>query len=622
MQLASSCQRWNNLPKQKDQKRSNCFGVIAELMHRDEDAKDPVIPLMTWLALEPNVGVTTLSGFIDYPEFLITQGGMASEEHILIRHEMVPRILRLWASNEDPGWVDHAVRFSYFAQVPKAAELYIDGLLEGLRGRRLKMTDDWKSTRSQLKHQFKNHPGVLRRMHRIGIHFGDEEAVAAMEHEALDTKLDLGRRIEAIQDLSLARLPGSVNALIDLATSNSSPEIKREALRALSVFDSDRVPSAFLAQWPKLPADLRTEVVGLLSSRKGWAKAMVDGMTKGTPAKQDLTENDVRRILKLGDDELAKKVEKVWGKLRAQTPEKVEALLEKFRKQLAEMPADRKAGLAVFEKNCMVCHKLNGKGHEVGPDLTGANRKDVEYLLVNIIDPNRVVGKDYYTATVVDKSGRSLSGLLAEDTPQRVVLKGENAKLTVIPRGDIDAFQLEERSLMPEGLPEKMTEKDFRDLMAFLLEEPYLTRGLIAGPFKMALDFAGPIEKAADPLKADGVKWKPFELGPAGTIDMEKLGVLAPPTDSTAYVYFDLAAPRPMKAELVLAAKEDVKVWLNGKEVYKRNWAVEPRRLAVELKEGTNQLLIKVHNIYGPSWLRPRIADPERVVELRALKGK
>src|SRR5262249_15451087 len=151
-------------------------------------------------------------------------------------------------------------------------------------------------------------------------------------------------------------------------------------------------------------------------------------------------------------------------------------------------------------------------------------------------------GKDYFTATVVDKSGRSLSGLLAEDTPQRVALKGENAKLTVIPRAEIDAFQVEERSLMPEGLPEKMSEKDFRDLIAYLMEEPFLTRGLITGPFKMALDHRGPIEFAADPLKTEGVKWKPFAVGPAGTIDMEKLGVLAPPTDSTAYVYFEVMA--------------------------------------------------------------------------------
>src|SRR5262249_28066729 len=155
---------------------------------------------------------------------------------------------------------------------------------------------------------------------------------------------------------------------------------------------------------------------------------------------QDLSENDARRMLAFKDAALTKRVEQVWGKLREQTPELVEQQLAKFRKQLAELPGDRALGQAVFEKNCMVCHKLAGKGHDVGPDLTGANRRDLEYLLVNILDPNRVVGRDYYSAVVFDKSGRVHTGLLAEDTPQRIVLKGENAKLTVIPRSDIEEF--------------------------------------------------------------------------------------------------------------------------------------------------------------------------------------
>src|SRR5207237_7877788 len=105
--------------------------------------------------------------------------------------------------------------------------------------------------------------------------------------------------------------------------------------------------------------------------------------------------------------------------------EKLEQQLAKFRRQLAELPSDRKAGQAVFEKNCMVCHRLFGQGYEVGPDLTGANRRDSEYLLIKILDPNRVVGKDYYRTVVFDKSGRLHTGLLAENTPQRLALKGQ-----------------------------------------------------------------------------------------------------------------------------------------------------------------------------------------------------
>ena len=376
-----------------------------------------------------------------------------------------------------------------------------------------------------------------------------------------------------------------------------------------------------LIQWPNLSTELRKETIVLLSSRKSWAGRLLDAVQKGTLDRKDLTENDVRRILAFKDKSLVDRIEKTWGKLRDQTPEKVEHQLHKFRQQLADLPADRSAGRAVFEKNCMICHRLFGKGNDVGPDLTGANRRDPEYLLVNIIDPNRVVGKDYYRAVVFDKSGRMHTGLLAESTPQRITLKSENSKLEVIPRSEIDDFKIEEKSLMPEGLPETMTETHFRDLIAYLLEEPFLNRGLIAGPFKMALDSAGPIEKAADPLHTDGVVWKPFELGPAGIIDMEKLKVLAPPTDSTAYVYFEVRAPRDVKTSLEVAADEDVKAWLNGKEVLRRMRSFEPQRITLDLKQGTNKLLFKVHNIYGPSWLRARLSDSERVLDVARLRS-
>ena len=413
--------------------------------------------------------------------------------------------------------------------------------------------------------------------------------------------------------------PGSINLGLG-ETDFPTPEVvRREAIRSLARFESTAIPPAVLAHWPKLPSDLRKDVVVLLCGRKAWADQLLDAMSRGALHRDDLNENDVRRILAFRDAALSAKLEKVWGKLRPQTPEKIEQQIRKFRAQLADLPADRVVGRAVFEKNCMICHKLFGKGNEVGPDLTGANRRDPEYLLINIIDPNRVVGKDYYRAVVFDKSGRLHTGLVAENTPQRIVLKSENSKLEVIPRSDIEDFKIEEKSLMPEGLPETMTEAQFRDVIAYLMEEPFLTRGLIAGPFKMALDSPGPIEKAADPLHTERVTWKPFEVGPAGTIDMEKLKVLAPPTDSTAYVYFEIKSPRDMKTTLEVAADEDVKAWLNGKEVLRRMRSFEPQRLTLELKQGANKLLFKVHNIYGPSWLRARLSDPERALDIARL---
>jgi putative heme-binding domain-containing protein len=582
--------------------------LLEALMLRSEDAGDPTIPLMTWIAYEPLV-VKNQEAILPWLEEHVAK-------YAIVRDQIVPRVLRRLVATGKAFDLESAVGLLTRLKDVRALGSGLDGLLEALRGRRLDAPKNWSDLAKHAATFTADVETVNRRIQRLGAHFGAADAVAFFEKEAASAADD-ARRVESIQALGLARLPSSVDPLLRLTCGSASGNVKREALRALAGYDSEKISAALLTDWSKQPADLRTEVVGMLCGRKMWASALIDALKKGTITKQDLSENDVRRILAHNDAELTKKVESVWGKLRERTPEKVEEAIVKLRNQLGEHPGDRKAGRAVFEKNCMVCHKLRGEGHEVGPDLTGANRRDIEYLLINIIDPNRVVGRDYYTATVVDKSGRSLSGLLAEDTPEKVVLKGENAKLTVIPRAEIEAFQVEERSLMPEGLPEKMSEKDFRDLISYLMEDQYLTRGLITGPYKMALDGSGPIEEATDPLKTPDVKWKPFEVGVSGVMDMEKLKVQAPPTDSTAYVYFEVAAPRAMKTSLELAAREDIKVWVNGKAIHRRTGSYEPHRVPVELKEGTNRLMFKVHNIYGTSWLWARLIDPERALEVK-----
>jgi putative membrane-bound dehydrogenase-like protein len=611
MQLASSCLRWQAAG-------NNCLTILWHLILRHNDAKDPIIPLMDWLALQNEINREA------QPQILSTLlvDAEAKQKGVpLVRDYLLPRAFRMVASRPDRAGLHEAIQSLMASPVARDLQHCLDGILEALQGRRVAPPPSWEDLRTHCDTLFRDNAEVQRRLQQLGVHFGDKEAVAAMEREVLDARRPLAVRVQAVQNLELARLPDSVAPLLTLSVGNTPTELRRAALRALAAFSSDKVPPAVLGQWPKLPQDLRKDVIVLLTGQKAWAGKLLDALGKGTLDRKDLTENDVRRILELRDVALSKKLEQTWGTLRAQTPEKVELLLRKFRQQLTDLPADRKAGRAVFEKNCMVCHRLFGQGNDVGPDLTGANRRDLEYLLVNIIDPNRVVGRDYYRAVVLDKSGRVHTGLLAENTPQRITLKSENSKLTVIPWTDIDEFKIEEKSLMPEGLPEAMTEAQFRDLIAYLMEEPFLTCGLIAGPFKTALDAPLPIETTADPLYTPGVKWKSFEVGPAGVIDMDRLGVLAPPTDSTAYVYFEIESPADRKAQLEVAADEDVKAWLNGKECLRRMRSFEPQRLTLELKKGTNKLFFKVHNIYGPSWLRARISDPERALEVKRQKA-
>ena len=170
---------------------------------------------------------------------------------------------------------------------------------------------------------------------------------------------------------------------------------------------------------------------------------------------------------------------------------------------------------------------------------------------------------------------------------------------------------------MPDGLPEKMSPEQFRDLVAYLLEDPFLDRGLVAGPFKapLTLEYEFPIETSADPLQTDGVEWRPFHLGPTATLDFAELGALAPAANSGAFVYAEVRSSRTFETIMELTADDSVKVWLNGSEIASLANARRGARVPVEMKEGVNRFLFKVANFYGPSTLRVRLVDPQRHLE-------
>ena len=127
-----------------------------------------------------------------------------------------------------------------------------------------------------------------------------------------------------------------------------------------------------------------------------------------------------------------------------------------------------RGGQEVAKKTCFVCHKLDGEGAEVGPDLTGVGRSSLEALLANVIDPNQIVGKGYENVVIETKDDRTVSGRLVEETPTLVKLLASGPKEEVVARSDIAKMQASELSVMPEGL-EQMPDADFRNLIQFIL---------------------------------------------------------------------------------------------------------------------------------------------------------
>jgi putative heme-binding domain-containing protein len=209
---------------------------------------------------------------------------------------------------------------------------------------------------------------------------------------------------------------------------------------------------------------VRVEVVQALLAREERTLDFLRAAEKGTAsvAQIDATRRDL--LLKHRNEAIRALASKLFGGT-ASSPRA--SVLAEYRTAL-HLKADPAGGARVFEKNCMTCHQLGGKGHAIGPDLASSPARDPESLLTHILDPNLYVLPNYIQYVVTDKKGRTYTGLIAAQTATSITLKRENDASDTVLRSEVEEMTSTGRSLMPEGLEKNISKQEMADLLVFL----------------------------------------------------------------------------------------------------------------------------------------------------------
>ena len=257
-------------------------------------------------------------------------------------------------------------------------------------------------------------------------------------------------------------------ALLGEGDFGGSLEFRGGVLDRLGRLDDSGVAELVLRAYPDLDAELKPRAAGLLTQRPTWTRALLAAIGRGELPTEALNVTQVRSLIANPDPGLVALVRTTWGTVREGRDPARDQVITRVRARLDDVHADPVAGRAVFEKVCAQCHQLYGEGEQVGPDITGNGRSSYEQLLSNILDPGLVIGASYQATIVATADGRVLTGLLEEDSDQRIVLKLQGGKREVIPREDVDAVKISAASLMPENLEEQVTPDELADLFAYL----------------------------------------------------------------------------------------------------------------------------------------------------------
>ncbi|MBC7965130.1 MAG: c-type cytochrome, partial [Fuerstia sp.] len=168
------------------------------------------------------------------------------------------------------------------------------------------------------------------------------------------------------------------------------------------------------------------------------------------------------------DADLNVLVAKHWGRLESATGEEKLAEVRRLNNDLRAAPGNADAGHLVFKKHCAGCHQLFGEGTKLGPELTSANRRDRDFLLISLVDPNSVIRKEYVSVIVVTKDGRILTGLPTARNEANVTLVNAKNEPVVIPTAEIEEMHESPISMMPVDLYRQLSSNELRDLFSYL----------------------------------------------------------------------------------------------------------------------------------------------------------
>jgi putative membrane-bound dehydrogenase-like protein len=293
-----------------------------------------------------------------------------------------------------------------------------------------------------------------------------DRQLARASELATDGSASPDRRARAVALLGQGGFDKAKAVLPGLLDPREPAAVQAAAVRALAGFDRPEVADLLLRPWSGYTPSLRAEVVGLLLGRRAWVGPLLGAVQAGTvPAAQI---PPTRRALLLKDRDPALR-DRARALLGGEAVGPRSEAVARFKPAL-ERPGDPDRGRAVFDRECMVCHKLGERGHAVGPNLAGVRRRTADEILVNILDPNREVSPEFLEYTVALDDGRVVTGLVAAETPTGVTLRGREGAEQTILRRNVAEVASTGKSLMPEGLEKSVTPQEMTDLIAFLLK--------------------------------------------------------------------------------------------------------------------------------------------------------
>ena len=415
--------------------------IVSALSQRSEDKDDHNIPKMIWFAMEPNVAID------------------------------VERALKIGLETKMPTIAEYIARrvidangMEQLLDVIQKRSVNQKYLLYGLRNEienrsDIKPSDNWKNT-YELLSSSESTKGIAIEIAQL---FGSADAANQLLTILENANASLEDRQKALTALASRAYLGLTPRLVEFM---DDPDLRIQAIRAITNYKDVELGWDMFDKYEAFNEKEKVEVLLAMASRREYASILTEAIKEGQIPKSEIPAyiaRQLRRVMGSGFVE-------IWGPIDDISAD-IESHYKRYKKNFISenlKGANVIKGKAIFTNTCGACHQLYGEGGVLGPELTGSNRSNIDYLLSNILEPSADIQEDYKMVVITTRDGRTYIGTVASDTDRHLVLKVVGQDKVTINKSDVQSREDMPNSMMPSGLIDNMNDQEILDLVAYL----------------------------------------------------------------------------------------------------------------------------------------------------------
>lgn len=277
-------------------------------------------------------------------------------------------------------------------------------------------------------------------------------------------------RLAAVELLALSQRKGDRRLLSELSAQTADSRLRATSIKAWCEQGSEEAEQFLKTELSGAGPTLRPILLEQILARATRQAALLAQLEAGDITAKQLGAVDLKRF-----------VDRSQGATKAGFQKQLDSILNSNRavvlknyQTCLELSGDAERGKQIFAKQCAACHRIGEVGVPVGPDISDSRVHAPDKLLTSILDPNRAIDNNYFRFVVLTNDGRTLDGLIAEETTDKLVIRAQNDVRHVVARSEIEQLKATGTSMMPEGLESQIDQQAMADLIAYIKNWRYV----------------------------------------------------------------------------------------------------------------------------------------------------